>query len=128
MHIGLLEESLEQFHRAVDLDPRSPDAASRIPRVLFYQHKYEEALVGFERVAIAPTGKRLWRCGTWGEKTKLCRLPPASATSRPPAKTCWVPVHYCWRAWASAYRRKSRSAWPLKGARASRIFITPRAW
>ncbi|MCI0355263.1 MAG: protein kinase [Acidobacteria bacterium] len=66
LHIGLLEKSLEHLRQAVALDPRSTDAAYRIPRVHLYQHKYADALAGFERVAIGPNWQKalaLWYLG-----------------------------------------------------------------
>jgi tetratricopeptide (TPR) repeat protein len=66
LHIGLLEKSLEHLRQALALDPRSTDAAYRIPRVYLYQHRYAEALTGFEQVAIGPNWQKalaLWYLG-----------------------------------------------------------------
>lgn len=66
LHIGLLDKALQHLQTALRLDPRSLDSAYRIPRVYLYQHKYAEALAGFERVAIGPNWQKalaLWYLG-----------------------------------------------------------------
>ncbi|MGH9532071.1 MAG: protein kinase domain-containing protein [Terriglobales bacterium] len=85
LHIGLLEKSLEHLHRALALDPRNTDAAYRIPRVYLYQHKYAEALAGFERTSIGPNWQKalvLWYLGRKEEALAYAaRLSAKSPTS-----------------------------------------------
>ncbi len=49
LHIGLLDKSLDELQAAVALDPRSPFALYRIPRLHLYQQQYAKALAEFER-------------------------------------------------------------------------------
>ena len=50
LHVGLLDEALEQYRRALKIDPHDLDALYRIPRIHLYQQKYAEALAGFDAV------------------------------------------------------------------------------
>ena len=58
LHIGLLDKSLEELQAAVTLDPRSPVALYRIPRVHLYQQQYAAALAEFERRGFSPDWQR----------------------------------------------------------------------
>ena len=46
-HIGLLDEALRELRIALTLDPASSFAKRRIPRVHWYQQKFDSALQGF---------------------------------------------------------------------------------
>ncbi len=47
-HVGLLDESIDEYRKAARIDPRDVDAIYRIPRIHLYQQKYAEALAGFD--------------------------------------------------------------------------------
>jgi TolB-like protein/Tfp pilus assembly protein PilF/predicted Ser/Thr protein kinase len=49
LHVGLLDESLEELNRALALDPHNLDARYRVPRIHLYQQNYQAVLAEFER-------------------------------------------------------------------------------
>jgi serine/threonine-protein kinase len=48
-HYGLLAEARRELETTVALDPSNPDAPPRIPRVLWYQQRFDSALTFYDR-------------------------------------------------------------------------------
>jgi tetratricopeptide (TPR) repeat protein len=48
-HYGLLAEGRHAFETSLALDPSNPDSPARLPRILWYQQRFDSALAYFER-------------------------------------------------------------------------------